>query len=167
MNQDALQKTLATKTVWFYSRTKKRLWQKGENSGNFLLLKSIRLDCDNDTLLIKVKPLGPTCHIGAYSCFGAEKSSDAIRDLAMVIGERKSKLPLNSYTAFLFKKGVKKICAKIKEEAGEVIYAASRQTKKRLIEESVDLLYHWLVLLAAKGVSLGEIYQEIVRRRKN
>jgi len=166
INKTALKKTLATKTVWFYSRSKKRLWQKGETSGNYLLVKNISIDCDSDALLIQVKPVGPTCHSGQYSCFGENRNSDAITSLFSLIRDRKLNMPDNSYTSYLFKKGVNKICSKVKEESAEVVYAVQKQTKKRLIEESVDLIYHWLVLIVQKNISLGDISSEIIKRRK-
>jgi len=166
MNQVALEKTLELKKVHFYSRTKKRLWMKGESSHNYLNLVDIKLDCDADTLLIKVNPISPTCHNGVYSCFGDNKSSiTVLSDLFKLIQNRKQKMPSNSYTTSLFSEGVNQICAKIEEESLEVIQAAKKETKQRLIEESSDLLYHLFVLLADQSIELTEICDELIRRR--
>ena len=168
MNRQSLQNTLKTGKVWFYSRSKKRLWMKGETSKNFLAVQEIRPDCDNDTLLIKVRPAGPTCHQGEYSCFGEENrdGSGELLGLFDTIQDRKEKMPKGSYTASLFRAGLEKISLKVAEESLEVIQAANKQTKKRLIEETVDLFYHMFVLLAEKKISLGEIGTEIKKRKK-
>ena len=168
MNRQSLQNTLKTGKVWFYSRSKKRLWMKGETSKNFLAVQEIRPDCDNDTLLIKVRPAGPTCHQGEYSCFGKENrdGSGELLGLFDTIQDRKEKMPKGSYTASLFRAGLEKISLKVAEESLEVIQAANKQTKKRLIEETVDLFYHMFVLLAEKKISLGEIGTEIKKRKK-
>lgn len=169
MNKESLNKTLTTNKVWFFSRTRKKLWMKGETSKNYLLLKSIKLDCDNDTLLIKVKPCGPTCHLGIESCFdasGIQKQVDIgiFAKLFEIIENRKKELPAGSYTTKLFRRGLKKIKAKIMEEAEEVCRAAQKETKQRVIEESVDVLYHLLVLLSYKNIKLEEIQKEIKKR---
>ena len=166
MNKEALTKTMKTGFVWFYSRTKKKLWMKGETSGNTLKVLSIKTDCDNDTLLIKASPAGPICHTGKMTCFSENAKSDSIKDLFATILSRKNKLPKNSYTASLFKAGLDKITLKVAEESLEVIQAAQKQTQKRLIEETTDLLYHLFVLLAEKNVSLGQIESEIKKRNK-
>ena len=166
INKEALVKTLDTKYVWFFSRTKNRLWKKGETSGNTLALKDIKLDCDSDTLLIKAKPRGPTCHTGHTTCFKEESSSPPIQELFETITDRKKKLPKNSYTTSLFTAGLDKIALKVMEESLEVVHAAQKQTRKRLTEETVDLIYHLFVLLAEKNISLGEINKEIIKRRK-
>lgn len=166
MNKAALAKTLKTKRVWFYSRSKKRLWMKGEFSQNILVFVGASVDCDGDALLIKARPMGPTCHTGDYSCFGEGKDADIFAELASVIAERKLKMPSGSYTSALFKGGVKKISAKVKEEALEVVKAAKQETRKRLTEETVDLIYHLLVLLAEKKISLADIRKEIKKRMK-
>ena len=168
MNKEALGKTIESKKVTFWSRTKKRLWEKGEIFGNALKLISISADCDNDTLLILAKPQGPTCHTGAYSCFGMKKQNglEFLHDLHDLIVSRKKELPKNSYTASLFREGLGKILEKIEEESGEVLQAAKKETRKRLIEESSDLLYHLFVLLAKKNISLSNIIQELQRRKK-
>lgn len=167
MNKEAFKKTLRTKKVWFWSRSKGRLWMKGETSGNFLKLKKIVADCDLDTFLVRVEANGPTCHTGMKSCFGEETTQDDfINDLFHLIESRKKELPKGSYTASLFKKGLKQITAKIEEEALEVIQAARRETKKRLAEESADLIYHLLVLLAQKGVAWERI-EGVLKKRMN
>ncbi len=166
MNKRALQKTLQTKKVTFWSRTKQRLWEKGEESGNSLKVVSIAEDCDQDTLLIKVKPLGPTCHTGEYSCFGTknEKGVSFLQSLFELILSRKKEMPKKSYTASLFREGLGKILEKVEEESGEVLQAARRETRQRLIEESSDLLFHLMVLLAQKKIALADVVQELKRR---
>lgn len=169
MNKEAIKQTIKNKKVTFWSRTKRRLWKKGETSGNILKVISIKVDCDNDSLLIKVKPQGSTCHTGAYSCFNTKKSNGSLeflQQLYNLISKRKKKLPNNSYTTFLFKKGLVKILSKIKEESNEVIIAAKKESRTRLIEESADLLYHLLVLLVKKNVSLKDILRELKSRNK-
>lgn len=161
MNKESIKKTLETGKVCFYSRTKKRLWTKGETSGNTLTPIKITTDCDNDTLLIKVIKKGPTCHKNTDSCF-----EEAFDELYAVIKSRKVELPEKSYTTYLFKKGLNKICSKINEESQEVIKAAKKESRKRLTEESVDLLYHLFVLLAEKDISIEQIENEILTRRK-
>lgn len=165
MNKAALQKTIKTKKVWFYSRTKKRLWQKGEESQNILRVVSLSLDCDRDTILIQALPAGPTCHTGEISCFKTkENPNNIIVTLTKLISERKKKLPANSYTTSLFKAGLNKINKKIVEEATEVVMAATGETKKRLTEESADLIYHLLVLLAARGLSFPDVAEVLIKR---
>ncbi len=166
MDAEALRKTLEDKEVWFYSRTKKRLWKKGEESGNVLRVVDIKLDCDNDTLLVRVEPNGPTCHKGTVSCFDYKFSENEMQKLFAVIAKRKSEMPEGSYTAKLFSSGLDKISLKVSEEAMEVIHAAQKQTKERLVEETVDLLYHLFVLLAEKSVSLTEVELEVKKRVK-
>ena len=177
MNEEASKKTIKDGRVTFYSRTKKRLWQKGETSGNFLNVVSISQDCDNDTLLIMVKPVGPTCHTGDYSCFeGIEKEKKTLDEnssncdfaffkvLFNLIEQRKREMPEGSYTTSLFKDGLDQILAKVEEESDEVIEAAKNETKLRLIEESCDLLYHMMVLLVEKDVGLADIVEELEKR---
>lgn len=168
MNEEALKRTIRNKKITFWSREKKRLWEKGEKSGNKLNLVSIRTDCDNDALLILVKPRGPACHTGKYSCFGNKKIIDLafLQELYNLILERKKELPKNSYTAFLFKKGLAKVLEKVEEESKELIFSAKKESKNRLIKESADLLYHLLVLLVEKKISLDDIIKELKRRRK-
>jgi len=166
MDEEALKNTIRDNEVWFYSRTKKRLWKKGEESGNALRVVDIKLDCDNDTLLVRAESMGPTCHKGTVSCFDYELEGDELQKLFAVIAKRKSEMPEGSYTAKLFSSGLDKISLKVSEEAMEVIHAAQKQTKERLIEETVDLLYHLFVLLAEKNVSLKEIDEEMKKRAR-
>ena len=166
MDKKALKKTIKLKKVCFFSRSRKKLWLKGETSGNYLNLVSITIDCDADALLAKVVPDGPTCHTGQTSCFGEELSISILTKLYNLILSRKFEMPKNSYTTSLFSGGVNTICEKIEEEALEVIQAAKRETKQRLIEESSDLIYHLLVLLGEKTVTLDDIFRELKARNK-
>ena len=168
MDKEALNKTIKNKKVTFWSRTKKRLWEKGESSGNTLEIISIATDCDNDTLLILVRPQGPTCHTGEYSCFGIEKQGglEFLQELYDLIATRKKELPKNSYTTSLFSLGLQKILEKVEEESGEVLQAAKKESRTRLVEESADLLYHLFVLLVQKKIFLNDIIQELQRRKK-
>lgn len=167
MNKDALTRTLDTKKVWFYSRSKKRLWMKGETSGNTLAFVDVKADCDRDTLLVKAVPHGPTCHTGAWSCFEDKQYANILEELYGVITERKQKMPQGAYTTALFAEGLDKICAKVDEESGEVIEAAKNESKKRVIDESVDVLYHLFVLLVEREISLAELLDEVRRRRRS
>ncbi len=166
MNREALDQTLKTENVWFYSRTRQKLWQKGENSGNILKFESMELDCDNDTLLVKVKAPVNTCHLDRYSCFKGEKLKgfNKLDELFALVKSRKELLPEDSYTVKLFDEGLNKICVKVAEEFGEVIKAATKETKQRLIEESVDLIYHLFVLLVEKDIQIKDIEIEIQKR---
>ncbi len=165
MNEEALNKTQATQEVWFWSRTKQRLWKKGETSGNVLQVCEMRTDCDEDTLLVLVKPAGPTCHTGRRSCFGEEsRGLGFLGALERLLEIRKKELPQNSYTTSLFKGGLSAILDKVEEESAEVIQAARQETKQRLIEESADLFYHLTVLLAQKELSLEDVMQELEKR---
>lgn len=164
MNTEALTQTIKTGKVTFFSRSKGRLWLKGESSGNFLEVTEIRVDCDNDSLLIMANPIGPTCHTGQSSCFG--KAPFNLAKLYRLISDRKEKMPTDSYTTSLFKEGREAILAKIDEESAEVIQAARREGKQRLIEESCDLLYHLLVLLSSEEISMEEINEELGKRQK-
>ncbi len=167
VNEEAYQKTIKSGKVTFYSRTKKRLWQKGETSGNCLKVIDMKVDCDNDSLLILAEPQGPTCHTGRYSCFGdKENNITFLEELFDLIKNRKEKRPKNSYTTSLFDKGLDEILKKIGEESVEVIIAAKSESNKRLIEELGDLLYHLLVLLAEKEINLDEVVAELIQRYK-
>ena len=168
MNKDSLQQTLNTGEVTFFSRSKQRLWTKGETSGNKLLLKSIEFDCDKDALLVKAKQLGPTCHLENYSCFKSEKrnSLSIITELETVIDERKDKAAEDSYVASLLNKGVKEIAKKVTEEAGETSIAAVTNDG-RLIDESADLLFHLLVLLKNQNYSFEDVLKELNKRSSN
>ncbi len=166
MNEAAFNKTVETGLVTFYSRTRKTLWTKGETSGNSLNLKSIHVDCDADTLLVRVDPIGPTCHTGARSCFyqEADSAEGFIKKLEGVVQQRHQEMPEGSYTTKLFNKGVGKISQKVGEEAVETIIEASAGNFDAMIPEAADLIYHLLVLLEATGKSLSDIEEELVKR---
>lgn len=158
MNEEALQKTQQEGRVTFYSRSKQRLWTKGESSGNYLEVKDIRIDCDNDTLLIIVNPVGPVCHTGADTCFSEKNEGSAfLHQLESVILDRKLNPDESSYTSSLFKKGINKIAQKVGEEAVEIVIEAKDDNKDLFLGEAADLLYHYLVLLAAKDIKLDEV----------
>ena len=165
MNKDSLQLTLETEEVTFFSRSKQKLWTKGETSGNKLLLKSIEFDCDKDALLVKAEQLGPTCHLENYSCFKSEKknSFSIINELEATIDDRKTESLENSYVASLLNKGVKEIAKKVTEEAGETSIAAVTNDG-RLIDESADLLFHLLVLLKNQDYSFKDVLKELNKR---
>lgn len=164
MNDESMKKTKAEGKVTFFSRSKQRLWTKGETSGNFLNVVSITEDCDQDTYLIKVIPEGDTCHKGTFTCFGEKEPTGFLHELEGVIQSRKEKPDEKSYTASLFTKGTKKIAQKVGEEATEVILEAMDNKKDLLVEESSDLLYHLLVLLADQGVSLKDVESKLIER---
>jgi phosphoribosyl-ATP pyrophosphohydrolase/phosphoribosyl-AMP cyclohydrolase len=167
MNKEAVDKTLKTKKVTFYSRSKNRLWTKGEESGNFLNLVSISVDCDQDTLLIKANPVGPTCHKGTDTCWGEDnnESYGFISELEAIITERvANKDTANSYVASLFSKGINKVAQKVGEEAVEVVIEAMDNNDQLFKEESADLLFHYLMLLQAKGYSLKDIVTVLKNR---
>ena len=168
MNKDSLQHTLKTKEVTFFSRSKQRLWTKGETSGNKLLLKSIEFDCDKDAILIKAEQLGPTCHLENYSCFKSEARNtfSIITELEAIIEERKTESIENSYVSSLLNKGVKEIAKKVTEEAGETSIAAVT-SDGRLIDESADLLFHLLVLLKNQNYSFKDVLVELNKRSSN
>lgn len=185
MNSRAFQKTSETKRVTFYSRSKKRLWTKGETSGNYLEAVEIKPDCDGDALLIKAIPKGPICHTKKYSCFGVPQNKHyntvetqnfaflqtnpdglSLESLFSRIKERKRLLPDKSYTTFLLQAGLQKMGEKIIEEAGEVVFAAKHEGRTRTIEEASDLLYHLLVLIAASGIEYREILQCLAKRSR-
>lgn len=167
MNEEAYQKTIDTKKVTFWSRTRNCLWTKGETSGNYLKLVDIRLDCDNDTLLVKVHPQGPTCHLGTDTCWGEDNSLNPIlflSELQNFIDKRHQEMPENSYTTSLFKKGINKMAQKVGEEATETIIEATNGTNEQLVYESSDLLYHLIVMLTAKGLSIEDVASELIKR---
>lgn len=164
MNQEALEKTLAEGRLTFYSRTKQRLWTKGETSGNFLQLVDVKIDCDNDTLLFKVKPEGPTCHTGADTCFNEVNKSNGLEFLESIIQERKLNPKPGSYTNQLFDSGINKVAQKVGEEAVELIIEAKDDHKELFLNEAADLMYHYLVLLTAKGFQLEDVLS-ILRQR--
>lgn len=167
MNQEALDMTISSQKVTFFSRSKLRLWTKGETSGNFLLLKSIKSDCDNDTLLIKVNPVGPVCHTGEDTCWAEKNSSktlfiDKLRD---IIKDRKNNPTEKSYTASLFAKGINKIAQKVGEEAVEIVIEAKDDNKDLFLGEAADLLFHYLILLEAKEIELDEVMEILIQRQ--
>ena len=169
MNQEAFDKTKETKKVTFFSRSKQRLWTKGEESGNFLDLVSSKNDCDNDTLLISVNPAGPTCHTGSDTCWNEENTSNFgfISELEETIAERrKAKDSNSSYVASLFEKGINKIAQKVGEEAIETVIEAKDDNDELFLYESADLLFHYLILLQAKGFTLKDIEAELMKRKK-
>lgn len=158
MNDEALNKTIKTKLVTFYSRNKKRLWTKGETSKNYLHLIDIKTDCDNDTLLVKVNPDGPVCHSGSDTCFNEENTSeDFLFKLEKIITDRKENSNETSYTSSLFKKGINAVAQKVGEEAIELVIEAKDNDPERFKNEAADLLYHYLVLLQAKDFTLNDI----------
>lgn len=167
MNEEALQKTLSEGRLTFFSRSRKRLWTKGEESGNFLLLKSIAADCDNDALLIKAEPLGPVCHTGADTCW-AEKNikDDFLFYLEGIINLRKHASPQESHVAKLFSKGINKIAQKVGEEAVEMVIEAKDNNEELFLNESADLLFHYLILLNAKGYTLQDVINVLEQRHK-
>ena len=168
MNREAVEQTLRDRQVIFWSRTKQRLWKKGEASGNILHVVSVAADCDNDSLLIRAKPSGPVCHTGERSCFPETSSLTAamLQQLETVIQSRKKEMPEGSYTTELFKKGVSRIAQKVGEEAVELSIAAQYDDKQRIVEETADLLYHTIVLLTEKGITMKDVYQELEKRVK-
>ncbi len=168
MNQEALDTTLSSQKVTFYSRSKSRLWQKGETSGNTLNLVSVSADCDSDALLILVNPVGPTCHTGAESCWFNGDTTDFtfLADLETVLSARKSADPASSYTARLYNKGIKRIAQKVGEEGVEAALAATVQDKEELLNESADLLYHLTVLLQASDLELSQVIAVLRERHQ-
>lgn len=166
MSADALAQTLQTGKVTFYSRSKQRLWVKGETSGHFLVLKSLRADCDNDTILIQAEPIGPTCHKGTQSCFGdgSEPPLAFLAELDALVAQRERDRPAGSYTTKLFESGIRRIAQKIGEEGVETALAAVAQEDAALLSESADLIFHLLVLLRARGLDLPQVVAELRRR---
>ncbi|MEL6698518.1 MAG: bifunctional phosphoribosyl-AMP cyclohydrolase/phosphoribosyl-ATP diphosphatase HisIE [Bacteroidota bacterium] len=166
MNQEALDATREKGKVTFFSRSKNRLWTKGETSGNFLQLVEIREDCDKDTLLVLAHPIGPVCHTGADTCFKEENQADIsfFNQLSEVIHARKEASPDSSYTAQLFHRGINKIAQKVGEEAVEVIIEAKDEDEDKFLSECADLMFHFLVLLEAKNTSLSAVAQVLAER---
>ena len=165
MNEAALNKTQELQKVTFYSRSKNRLWTKGEESGNFLLLQEIKADCDNDTLLIKVNPVGPVCHTGSDTCWNEKNEQDNfLQVLEQIITDRKNNPSDNSYTSSLFAKGINKIAQKVGEEAVEIVIEAKDNNDELFLNEGADLLFHYLILLQAKGFKLQDIIQILKQR---
>ena len=168
MNREAYEKTVETGKVTFYSRTRKCLWTKGETSGNFLHVRQILNDCDNDTLLIKAHPDGPVCHTGKDTCWGEDNSADLnfLTYLQDFIDRRYREMPEGSYTTSLFKSGVNRMAQKVGEEAVETVIEATNGTDDRLIYEASDLIYHLIVLLTSRGHRIEELAAELVKRHK-
>lgn len=166
MNKEAYEKTVETGKVTFFSRTKNRLWTKGETSGNFLNVVSIKADCDNDTLLIQAVPEGPVCHTGTDTCWGEKNEQDVmfLKELQDFIDKRHAEMPEKSYTTSLFKSGVNKMAQKVGEEAVETVIEACNGTDERLIYEGADLLYHLIVLLTSKGYRIEDLARELKER---
>lgn len=170
MNPEALEVTLATKQVTFYSRSKQRLWTKGETSGHVLQLRNLALDCDQDTLLVKVNPIGPTCHTGTTTCWDGDSQEESqlvwLHQLEQLLAARKSASPESSYTASLYASGTKRIAQKVGEEGVEVALAATTGDKAELISESADLIYHLLVLLQDQGLALSDVIDKLKQRHQ-
>ncbi len=166
MNAEALEKTQKEGLATFYSRSKNRLWKKGETSGNFLKVKSILMDCDADTLLIKAEPLGPTCHTGSDSCFKEESAKGFLYQLQQTISKRIENNDEKSYTNQLFKKGINKVAQKVGEEAVELVIEAKDENIALFKSEAADLLYHFLILLQAKNLSLEDI-EDVLKQRQH
>ena len=166
MNAEALNQTISKGLVTFYSRTKNRLWTKGEESGHFLDVKDISVDCDGDTLLIKATPRGPTCHLGTSTCFGETVEDFTLESLENIVRDRKYSSVDGSYTKSLLKAGLAKIAQKVGEEATEVIVAALSESNESLKEECADLIFHLIVLLQSKEIHLSEILEILKERRR-
>ncbi len=166
MNEEALAKTQAEGKVTFFSRSKNRLWTKGETSGNFLNLVSIKEDCDKDTLLLKVNPVGPACHTGADTCFDEKNEGHFLEYLEKIIKDRKENPNQESYTTSLFNKGINKVAQKVGEEAVELVIEAKDDNKELFLGEAADLMYHYLVLLRAKDFDLEDVLTVLRSRHK-
>lgn len=170
MNEEAYHKTVATNKVTFFSRTKNRLWTKGEESGNFLNVVSIKQDCDQDTLLIKVNPVGPVCHTGTDTCWGEKNEADELmflKHLQDFIDTRHKEMPEKSYTTSLFQSGINKMAQKVGEEAVEMIIEATNGTNERMIYEGSDMLYHLIVMLTSKGLRIEDLIRELKERHSD
>jgi phosphoribosyl-ATP pyrophosphohydrolase/phosphoribosyl-AMP cyclohydrolase len=167
MNEEALRLTLEKGETYFWSRSRRMLWHKGSTSGNIQKVRAISLDCDNDAVLVEVEPMGPACHTGDYSCFGVQAGfGGTIQQLYALVEERRKTRPAGSYTTKLFEEGIDKIVKKLGEEAVETVIAAKNDSSERIVEETSDLLYHLIVTLVAKGVTLEEIKKELVKRHR-
>lgn len=166
MNEEALTQTQATGKVTFFSRSKNRLWVKGESSGNFLNVVSITADCDEDTLLIKVNPVGPVCHTGADTCFNEKNKKIFLFELEKIIQDRKKNPKEGSYTTQLFNRGINKVAQKVGEEAVELVIEAKDNNEELFLNEASDLLYHYLILLTAKGYELKDVIEVLEGRHK-
>ncbi len=166
MNEEALQKTLTEKKLTFFSRTKQRLWTKGETSGNYLFLHEVAIDCDQDTLLFKVNPKRPSCHTGADTCFNEKNETRGVEFLEAIIKERKQNPKENSYTNQLLSSGINKVAQKVGEEAVELVIEAKDNNKELFLGEAADLMYHYLVLLSAKDTSLQDVVKVLRQRHQ-
>ena len=169
MNRESLARTIETRETWFWSRSRNELWHKGETSGNTQQVVDIVADCDGDAIVVLVKPAGPACHTGARSCFDLKQDEDlagVLTRLYQLIESRERERPEGSYTTYLFDEGIDKILKKVGEESAETIIAAKNEETKPLVSEVSDLIYHLLVLLVARGVSLDQVREELVLRRK-
>jgi phosphoribosyl-AMP cyclohydrolase / phosphoribosyl-ATP pyrophosphohydrolase len=166
MNQEAFDKTNKEGRVTFFSRSKQRLWTKGETSENYLAVKKILIDCDNDTLLIKAEPAGPVCHTGADTCFNEDNKVFSLSRLEQVIADRKENPVDSSYTSSLFAKGINKIAQKVGEEAVELVIESKDNNPERFLDEAADLLYHYLVLRQAKHYKLSDVIRVLAARHK-
>ena len=169
MNEESYKKTLETKQVTFFSRSRQKLWTKGEESGNFLQLVSIKADCDQDTLLVEVRPVGPVCHTGSDTCWN-EKNEEPLpflKQLQGVLNQRFKDMPENSYTTQLFKSGINRMAQKVGEEAVETIIEATNGKEERLLYEGSDLIYHLMVLLTSKGYGIEDLVKESQDRHKD
>lgn len=166
MNEEAFEKTKATKLATFYSRSRNALWVKGETSGNYIEVEAMYADCDNDTLLLMARPHGPVCHRGTKSCFDTKENEGFIRKLQAVVQQRHADMPKESYTTYLYNKGVNKIAQKVGEEAVETVIEAVAGNKERYLYEASDLIYHLLVLNEQMGVTLEDIEKELASRHK-
>ena len=167
MNEEAYKRTLATKRVTFWSRSRNCLWTKGETSGNFLYLVDMKVDCDNDTLLVRVNPQGPTCHTGTDTCWGEDNEQSPLNFLSFLqdfVERRHEEMPEGSYTTKLFKEGVNKMAQKVGEEALETVIEACNGTNDKLVYEASDLLYHLIVLLTDKGLRIEDVAKELQKR---
>ncbi|WP_462254068.1 bifunctional phosphoribosyl-AMP cyclohydrolase/phosphoribosyl-ATP diphosphatase HisIE [Ferruginibacter sp.] len=168
MNEAAVAKTQELQKITFFSRSKNRLWTKGEESGNYLLLKDIKVDCDKDTLLIKAIPQGPTCHTGADTCWNEKNTTDNfLQELEQIIVDRKNNPSDKSYTSSLFAKGINKIAQKVGEEAVEIVIEAKDDNKELFLGEAADLLFHYMILLQAKDFSLNDVIEVLKERHSN
>ena len=170
MTAEALALTWATGKVTFFSRSRQRLWTKGEQSGNTLLLKSVRADCDADTLLVQAEPVGPTCHRGSFSCFGERAEVRPplgfLAELDALVAHRHAERPAGSYTTSLFESGIRRIAQKVGEEGVETALAGASEPEQKVVEESADLLFHLLVLLRARGIPLQRVVRELEARHE-
>ena len=168
MNQAAVDATLASGKVTFYSRSQNRLWTKGEESGNFLNYISMSLDCDQDSLLIQASPEGPVCHMGTDTCWGEDNNTSVafLNKLEQIIADRKNADPSSSYVASLFAKGINKIAQKVGEEAVEMVIEAKDSNEQLFLDESADLLFHYMILLQSKGYTLADVAKVLAQRQK-